>query len=112
MEEDLKNKKDVADVFGDLFQQTDTGDEGLLKIASGYSLQTSADQIKGILLLEICAMLMQPEMPENTIPGWFAKRWLHLKQFNQSAPFVMRALDSISLRKFLGENAIKVNVEK
>jgi len=42
----------------------------------------------------------------------FIERWLELKQYNNSDMFVMRALDSISLRKFIGENAFKVNIEK
>lgn len=107
-----ENKRDVADVFGQLFQSQDSGDEGLLKIASAYSLQIPGDQLKGILLLKTCALYLDQEIPDKTIPGWVAQSWLELKQYNQSAPFIMRALDSIALRKFIGENSTKINVEK
>ena len=42
----------------------------------------------------------------------FVDRWLELKQYNNSDAFVMKALEFISLRKFLNENSLKVNIDK
>lgn len=109
MENDEKN---LEAVFQDMFQQggNGTGDEELLKIASNYSRQMSSRQIKGLAMLRFITKFapdwIAPSLDE------FVKSWIEMKQWNNSAMFVMRALDSISLKKFLGENAIKVNVEK
>lgn len=108
----MTEQKDVADIFGQLFETQESGDEGLLKIASQYSLQMSGYQIKGMLMLKLCGIIMNEQEPEKTIPGWLAEQFKTLKQYNKSAPFVMRSLDSISLRKFIGENTFKVNVDK
>lgn len=101
-------KENLEELFSDLFQQTSgTGEEELLRIASTYSRQITGYQMKLILFLEYLA-----NVADHSAIKDFIVRWLELKQFNNSDRFVMRALEYISLRKFLGENAIKVNIDK
>lgn len=108
-----QNAGNLEDAFQNLFKTSasGTGEEELLRIASTYSRQITTRQIKSILYIEWRAGeaegLSQTELMRN-----FVTRWLELKQYNNSDLFVMRALDSISLRKFIGENSFKVNIEK
>lgn len=103
----------LEDAFQNLFRTSasGTGEEELLRIASTYSVQLSTRQIKALLWLEWYAATTK----DRTLAGGiqrFVDRYMYLKQFNGSDLFVMRALDSISLRKYIGENAFKVNIEK
>lgn len=109
--EEVKQEKNLEAVFQGLFQQTSgTGEEELLRIASNYSRQMTAEQIKGLALLKFVSR-WAPDYVAAALDE-FTTSWVEMKQWNNSALFVMRALDSISLKKFLGENSIKVNVEK
>ncbi len=124
----LPSQADVnlEDAFGKLFKSSvsGTGEEELLRIASNYSLQITAKQIKCLLYLEHKAKMFEAlanatEGPEKVKYLYifnylheFVRRWLELKEHNNSDVFVMRALDSISLRKFINENTLKVNIEK
>jgi hypothetical protein len=104
----------LEDAFQGLFKTSasGSGEEELLRIASTYSRQITTRQIKALLYIEWVAnhTLTTPENKRQLLH--FVDRWLELKQYNNSDQFVMRALDSISLRKFIGENAFKVNIEK
>jgi hypothetical protein len=102
----------LEDAFQSLFKTSasGTGEEELLRIASTFSMQLSTRQMKALLYLEMLAG--QSEEPVKSQLRNFVSRWLELKQHNNSDMFVMRALDAISLRKFVGENAFKVNIEK
>lgn len=106
------SETNLEDAFQNLFKTSasGTGEEELLRIASTYSRQITAGQIKTLLFLE-WTKLYQPLERQIQIQS-FINRWLELKQFNNSDMFVMRALDSISLRKFIGENAFKVDIQK
>lgn len=112
-----KSPEQVADVnlesaFSDLFKSSTsgTGEEELLRIASTYSRQITSEQIKCLLFLKVRAETLA-EKPRKILEK-FVDGWLELKQFNNSDMFVMKALEFISLRKFLNENTFKVNVEK
>jgi len=112
--EDIPEKNDVnlEDAFQDLFKTSasGTGEEELLRIASKHAMQLSAAQIKVLLYLE-----WQAEIYPDPIRGQirtFIARYLELKQNNNSDIFVMKALEHISLRKFINENSMKVNIEK
>jgi len=106
----------LEDAFQNLFKgsMSGTGEEELLRIASTYSRQISAAQIRCLLYLEQQAALYAAEgrAVESEYLYSFVTRWLELKQYNNSDAFVMRALEFISLRKFLNENSMKVNVQK
>lgn len=123
---DQPENLNLEDTFGKLFKSSvsGTGEEELLRIASNYSLQITAKQIKCLLFIEHkAAMFRELARVEKTMLkkkyAWsadylstFISRWLELKEHNNSDVFVMRALDSISLRKFINENTLKVNIEK
>jgi len=116
----------LEDAFSKLFKSSvsGTGEEELLRIASNYSLQITAKQIKCLQYIEYRAKMFEALAKAETSAlrkkyifiaehlHDFVKRWLELKEHNNSDVFVMRALDSISLRKFINENTLKVNIEK
>jgi len=103
---------DMEEAFGNLFKTSSsgTGEEELLRIASTYSRQFSAQQIKVLLYLYWC-IPMYPDKTAKRIKN-FIDKYLELKQYNNSDGFVMKALEHISLRKFINENTMKVNIEK
>jgi len=105
-------EKNLEDAFGGLFgtSTSGTGEEELLRIASTYSRQFSAKQIKVLLYLE-WHHTRYPEPMKKRIRA-FIDEYLRLKQYNNSDGFVMKALEHISLRRFLNENSMKVNIEK
>jgi len=108
-------KDDVVNLenaFQDLFKTSasGSGEEELLRIASKHAMQLSAAQIKVLLYLEWQADIY-PD-PYKTQIRQFVARYLELKQNNNSDIFVMKALEHISLRKFINENSMKVNIEK
>lgn len=108
--------QNLEEAFSDLFKTSvsGTGEEELLRIASTYSRQISASQIRCLLYIELRAERFRLSGDEITARALhqFVNRWLELKQYNNSDVFVMKALEHISLRKFLNENSLKVNIEK
>lgn len=102
----------LEDAFQNLFQTSASagGEEELLRIASKHAMQLSARQIKVLLYLEMMVKAYPKEQQEMI--SNFITRYLELKQNNNSDVFVMRALDSISLRKFINAGSFKVNIEK
>jgi len=105
----------LEDAFQNLFKTSasGTGEEELLRIASTYSRQIDSSQILCLLYLEYRATQLKDthEISAQLLHS-FVDRWLELKQYNNSASFVVRALETISLRKFINENSLKINVAK
>lgn len=91
-----------------------TGEEELLRIASKFSLQLSANQIKIISYLEYIAYLCEEKelYTQQKQLIQFSENYKLMKQHNNSEAFVMRALDSISLRKLINENTLKIDIAK
>lgn len=112
MSEEKNNNINLEDAFQNLFRTSvsGSGEEELLRIASTYSLQLTAGQIRLLLFLEYRSQ--QIGGATGVLINSFVKRWLELKQNNNSDIFVMKALEFISLRKFLGESSFKVNIDK
>jgi len=108
----VEEEVNIEEAFGNLFKTSasGTGEEELLRIASTYSRQFSAKQIKVLLYLEWQAKQYPPEIRRQISD--FITRYLELKQYNNSDGFVMKALEFIALRKFIGDNAFKINIEK
>lgn len=105
--EDLEKNINLEQVFSNLFEKGGSGEEELLRIASTYSRQITPQQIKAILLLNYANSFLKTDILKD-----FCDKWLELQQFNNSATFVMRALESISLKKFIGDQTFKINVDK
>lgn len=106
----------LEDTFQDIFgkSKSGTGEEELLRIASQFSLQITAPQMKLLIYL-----LHRAEREEAKGYLWdsrmlktFVVKWLEYKQNNNSDVFVMKALEHISLRHYINENSFKVNIEK
>jgi len=104
--------ENLEDSFQNLFRTSvsGSGEEELLRIASNFSLQLSAEQIRCICFIQNFAIRTGGEVEKAL--GLFVAKWLELKQNNNSDLFVMKALEFISLRKFLLEGAFKVNLNK
>ena len=100
-----KENKNLDEAFANLFGGSSSlgGEEEMLRIASTYSRQITSYQIKCLLFLELKASRLDEKNKEAL--NSFVKRWLELKQYNNSASFVVRALETISLRKFINENS-------
>lgn len=120
MSDDVPQEKptdaNLEDAWQSLFSggATGTGEEELLKIASNYALQLSAKQIRALLRLELEAIDLDNKgrAVEAKKIRHFVTNWILYKRNNNSEMFVMRALDAISLRRFIGENAFKVDIQK
>ena len=112
--EDFSTKGEgiIEDKWADLFSgsASATGEEELLRIASKYSFQISARQIKALLYCEHVAAMVPA--PYSVQLRNLTRRWLELKENNNSDIFVMKALEYISLRKFFNENSFKVDIQK
>jgi len=104
----------AEDVFDDILGniQSPTGEEGLLKLASKYALQLDGRQMRALMFAE--AFIADNKCTEDIKQKMtkMLNKWLEYKQFNRSNVFVMTALDSISLRKLITENTMKINVQK
>lgn len=109
-------EKNLEDSWQSLFGSTvsGTGEEELLRLASSYSRQYSSTQIRILLYLGYRADLYEAQgnIYKAKQLRNFVEGYEKLKQYNNSDAFVMRALDSISLRKFINENTLRINVEK
>lgn len=103
----------LEDAFNDVFKtsKSGTGEEELLRIASQFSLQVTAKQMRCLIYL-----LHRAERSKNSndklLLQLFVRKWLEYKQNNNSDVFVMKALEHISLRHYINENSFKVNIEK
>lgn len=120
--EDSKSKLSVVaqpaqtnleDAFQDIFKtsQSGSGEEELLRIASQFSLQITAPQIKCLLYILHRADTAKETWVAERLRS-FVRKWLEYKQNNNSDIFVMKALEHISLRHFINENSMKINIDK
>jgi len=108
----MSNKdQNLEEAFSDLFKggTTGTGEEELLRVASKYSMQLSTAQMKALLYLKWRAVI---DVKAQLALDAFIEKWLQLKEYNNSAGFIMRVIDFISLRRFLTEQSFKVDIKK
>lgn len=108
------NGTDLEKEFAGLFGKSSSGlgEEELLRVASNYAMQLSTKQMKALLYLGWVTEFIIKKPEEKAAVQRFIENWLSWKQYNNSDIFVMKALENISLRKFFGENSMKVNIEK
>jgi hypothetical protein len=109
----MDNKTNLEEAFNDLFKggTTSTGEEELLRVASKYSMQLTTAQMKCLLYLKWWGNLSGDPVQKMALDE-FCQRWLELKEYNNSASFIMRVIDFISLRRFLTEQSFKVDIQK
>jgi len=110
----MPEKTNIEEVFNELFKggTTSTGEEEILKTASKYSMQLSAGQIKLLLYINDCAYRIGIETKDGERLMKFIKMWLEWKQYNNSASFIDRIMSHLSLKRFIGENAFRVDIKK
>lgn len=103
----------LEEAFNDLFKSgaTGTGEEELLRVASKYSMQLTTAQMKCLLYLKWIANTNEDPLVYSALDN-FVQKWLELKEYNNSASFIMRVIDFISLRRFLTEQSFKVDIKK
>jgi len=108
----MAEQQSAEDLFNGLFGATasGTGEEELLRVAARYSLQIGTRQLRTLLQLRLLADQCEETTKQAIIN--FIEKWLDYKQYHNSMPYIMRALDSIALRKFVNENTFKVAVNK
>lgn len=108
-----KPEINLEDAFQGLFKDSSSGsgEEELLRIASRYSLQLSAAQCRALLYLQDKASTLKDENKKIRLNN-FVENWLKFRQYCGSEMFITKALETISLRRYLNESSFKVNVEK
>lgn len=109
----MSNEQNLEQAFKNLFKTSSSanGEEELLRITANYTRQISGRQMLCLLALRYYAGIL-PHPDDRAALTQFIDQWLEYKQYHNSAPFLMRALDAISLRKLTNENTMKINVDK
>jgi len=111
-----KKQERLEEAFSNLFAggTSGTGEEELLRMASKYSMQLNSAQMKCLLYLQFKAdyyRVIKKDWLADMIENFMLK-YLEYKEFNNSAPFVMKIVEYISLRRFLTEQSFKVDIKK
>jgi hypothetical protein len=99
--------------FSKLFEgaQSASGDQELLKVAADFASQYSGEQMKILCFIHGLVSARPDSNFAKKISPVLAK-YVEYKRNHDSAMYVMAALDSIALRKFVNENTMKVNIMK
>lgn len=115
MEDELiKKDENISEELETELEEAGTEEEGLLRVASKYSIQLSGYQLKVLIFIDYVADVIEKKgfIDEAERLRNMKRRYLELKQYNRSDMYIVKILEYISLKNFLGENAIKVNIEK
>jgi len=111
-----EQKQNLEDSFQDLFKASvsGSGEDELLRIAADFSMQLSAAQVRCLCYLHDKAIALREKKKEIIAERLekFVENYLRYKRNNNSANFVMQALGAISLKKFINENTVKINLMK
>ena len=103
----------AENAFSKLFEgaQSASGDQELLKVASEFAPQFTGPQIKTLCFVQ-GLIASRPTSPFAMKMRPIIEKFIEYKRNHNSAMYVMQALDSIALRKFVNENTMKVNIQK
>jgi len=118
MENETETQVNIEDVMGNFLSGESGvgGDEELLKVASQYALVLKGKQIKVLLWLKVKIELYklgnEMEKKRAVVLETYVKQYIEWKSYHNAQNFIMRALDNISLRRFINENSLKVNIDK
>lgn len=99
--------------FTKLFEgaQSASGDQELLRLAADFAPQYSGQQMKTLCYLaSLFAARPESNFTKKIQP--VVAKFIEYKRNHNSNMYVMAALDSIALRKFVNDNTMKVNVMK
>lgn len=104
-----EDKRAFEDVLGNIFQTSGIGgDEQLLKTGIEFTRQFSAQQVRTIIYIK--AFSLNCNEKNKKILDEIVKQYLVLKQYHRSADYVRAMFDSISAKRFFGQDAGKINV--
>jgi len=116
MEEETKSVNDILSGFMPSMGSAD-GSEELLKVVAEYALQLPTLQIQAILKLNDYKNRFE-KMGAVTLAKRIDKiisaeaGWLKYKKFNNTGRYVLGALDSYSMGKWIKAGLLNVNVQK
>lgn len=99
---------DPSAVIGGLVGSGTTagGDEELLRIASDFSIQLNADQIRCLARLTALAKSVGGKTGETL--DAFVKKYLEMKKLHLSNNFIMAAIDCIALRRLIPQVDVSI----
>jgi len=116
MLEKEKREPTLQEKFEAVLSSSSAGgdDERLLDLASSFSVQLSAAQIRILLALNFYSdgLVSQGMEDEAAAIRSFVREYLRLKKYHGSEFYVMRALDAISLRKVLQDRLVGAEIIK
>lgn len=119
--------ENLEEAFSSLFASnvSGSGEEELLRTATTFALQFSAQQIKCIIYLKDLIVILNHKAEREEVPSIkgrmelaskrlqsFVNNYLEYKKNHVSDVFALKALEMISLRKYLNESSFKINVDK
>lgn len=110
-----EEKKDVsmADIMDSFNQSSSGGEEEILRIASNYALQINPIQIRTLMMLKMLAITYNKKNQALCYQiEEFIKQYLEMKHFHESGAFIMRVIDSLSVKRLITQDTAKVNVMK
>jgi len=113
IEETTDQEMDMSTIANMFAQASGSPDEEMLRIASNYALQMNPGQIYTVMKLKAFAedyKHINPQLPERI--EMFVSKWLEIKHFHESGNFILRTIDSLSLKRIIPSDATKVNVMK
>lgn len=100
----------IANLFA---QASGSADEEILRITSQYALQLTPGQIYTIMKLKAFALDYGAKNSQlKNILTSFIADWLEIKHYHESGGFILRVVDSLSLKRIIPNDATKVNVMK
>jgi geranylgeranyl pyrophosphate synthase len=104
---------DIQKFFENLFQSSGIaeGEAEILRVATEYTIFLDGQKIRALLLLKIYSLLTEDEK-EKEIINEFINTYLQYQRYNQAQRFIIKVLESLTLKRFLGENWLKVEVQK
>lgn len=107
----LDLEKSFATLFGS--SVSGTGEEELIKLASKFSRQLSIRQIRALMYLKDLSLRFEKiDLVKSKRLNFFVENWLEWKQYNHSDMFVSRIIGDISMRKFINDQTLKIDVKK
>lgn len=102
----------IAEMEAKEFNQADSADKEILDVVAKFSLQLRLDQQMVLNVLQMVAIDERvPPIQRKKIDS-FVEQYMVLKRHSDSLPFIMRVVESLSLRRFWSQDAMKGQVIK
>jgi uncharacterized protein YacL (UPF0231 family) len=111
--ENLEEQKNLAKFFENLFQASSIGEAEAetLRVATQYTIFLDGQKIRALTLLYLYSKITDDEEEKKLIEA-FLEKYLEFQRYNQAQKFIVKVLESLTLKRYLGENWLKVEVQK